>query len=93
MSNVSYLPTATRERLISEVDQVAAAAIEAGWKVTRRGVTYLVATREIDGHTEQVSVATIDGELFASRVQILETATVLAGALAWLAPDEPEDDQ
>mgnify|MGYP000396696005 CR=1 FL=1 len=92
MSNVSYLPTANREKLTSEVDQVAAAAIDSGWNVNRRGVTYLVATRDIDGHTEQVSVAVINGKLFASRVQILDTSTVLAGALAWLAP-EPEEVQ
>ena len=84
MRDVSYLPGAQREHQVRNIDTIAALAIATGWKIDRRGVTYLTCTREHGNETEQVSLALINGEISASRILVLNRTENLDTVTGWL---------
>ncbi len=86
MSEISYLPGAEREHQERTLDQFAAAAVEAGWIIHRRGTTYVQAVRtEANGRVSQVSLSLIDGQVRASRVEVITVTSLASKAFDWLA--------
>lgn len=83
---VTFLPGAQDRAPVEQaIDVLVARAAAKEWTVERRSTNYAVFTRPHGaGHSVQVSVAMVNGELKASRVIVLQSTDTANAVLDWL---------
>lgn len=69
---------------IDTSNYLATTALHCGWKVTRQSTRYFTADKTYGGVKHQLGVSVKNGELKASRIEVVDTTTTSDQVVAWI---------